>query len=96
MKLRPYEHPRDLEAVQRIWYEVAWIEDERQAACLEDFLSVGKALVAEIDGEAECLVHATPGTMRYQSEKLALSAVTAVTTSRIARQSSAFNLPKYW
>lgn len=86
MEYRSYEEPRDLEAVQRIWREVGWIENDEQAKTLAGFLSVGQSLVATIDGEAECLVHCTPGTMAYQNEVLELSAVTAVTTSRIARK----------
>jgi predicted acetyltransferase len=86
VEYRPFEEARDLQAVQRIWREVGWIDSDAHAESLKGFLSVGHSLVAAIDGEAECLVHCTPGTMRYQSEKLELAAVTAVTTSRIARK----------
>jgi hypothetical protein len=43
-------------------------------------------MVAELGGEAECLVSTCPGTLRYLDEDLALSCVTAVATSRIARR----------
>ena len=86
VEYRAYDEARDLAAVQRTWREVAWIENDAQAEGLKGFLAVGQSLVATIDGEAECLVHCTPGTMSYQNEALELSGVTAVTTSRIARK----------
>lgn len=39
-----------------------------------------------INDEAECAVHWTPGRVRYQDETLELGAITAVTTSHIARK----------
>ena len=87
MSSREYDSERDLAAVQRIWFEIGWLESEKEAAYLEDFLNAGRALIADIDGEAESLAHAVSGTMLYQSTELKLSAVTAVTTSRIARRS---------
>ena len=86
MSIRKYDNERDLAAVQRIWREIGWVESASDEKYLQDFLSVGSTLVAEIDGEAECMVHATSGSMRYQSEDLRMSAITAVTTSRIARK----------
>ena len=38
-----------------------------------------------VAGDAECLVHRTPGTIRYDGVDLPLCAITAVTTSPIAR-----------
>jgi hypothetical protein len=43
-------------------------------------------MVAEIDGQAECLVLSAPGGIRYLDEELAFAGVTAVTTSRVARR----------
>lgn len=86
MSFREYDPERDLAAVRRIWFEIGWLESENEAAYLEDFLNAGRALVADIDGEAESLAHAVSGTMLYQSTELKLSAVTAVATSRIARR----------
>jgi len=83
---RNYDHKKDLEAVRRIWHEVQWIEDEAGEVILDDFLREGRALVAERDGSAECLVTANPGTLKYLKEDLKLSVVTSVTTSRIARK----------
>ncbi len=84
MDYRDYT-PEDLPAVQRIWKECGWISEE-EAPILEDFFGVGHALVGLIDDSPECAVHHTPGTLRYLKQELPLGAVTAVTTSHIARQ----------
>ncbi len=85
MAFRDFDANKDMEAVKRIWQECGWV-DESEAKWVEDFFGVGTALVATIDGEAECAVHSTPGTIRYQDESLPLGAVTGVTTSRTARK----------
>jgi predicted acetyltransferase len=82
--LRPFDLHADLPAVKRIWREVGWV-DEDDEKYLDDFFAVGSALVATINNEAECCVHITNGTLRLQVTDLPLCAVTAVTTSRIAR-----------
>jgi hypothetical protein len=85
VEVRPYRST-DLEAVTRIWREVGWIDDtERKAQGLATVLGLGAAHVAAIDGEAECLVHRTPGTVRYDRTDLPLCAITGVTTSAIGR-----------
>ena len=86
MNIRAYEHERDLAAVKRIWFEIGWLDDERQANHLGTWAAAGRAVVADIDDEAECFVHVTEGTIRHQHTDLDLAAVTAVTTSRIARK----------
>ncbi len=102
MEIRPYQPERDLAAVQRIWYEIGWIDSEAGANALADYLATGSCLTAALDGEAECMAHTTTGAMRYVnscrnprlnpgldsriSEDLPFLAVTAVMTSRIARQ----------
>ena len=83
---REYDHDKDLEAAKRIWQEVHWIEDGSDDKSLDAFLKVGRSLVAELEGSAECLVTANSGNLRYLKEDLPLSIVTAVTTSRIARK----------
>ena len=77
----------DLPAVTRMWREVGWIEhdNERQAEGLGQFLQHGTATVGVVNGDAECLVHRTPGTIRYDRIDLSLCAITGVTTSSIAR-----------
>lgn len=84
-EIRAYDEA-DHEAVVRIWKEVGWIDDDSQADALAAFLRNGSALVATIDGEAEVLTHRTPGSIRYVDRDLSLCAVTAVTTSRVARK----------
>lgn len=77
----------DLASITRMWVEVGWIEhdSERQAEALGHLLQYGRAIVGVVDGDAECLVHRTPGTIRYDRVDLPLCAITAVTTSPVAR-----------
>jgi hypothetical protein len=82
---RPYDVERDKEATHRIWREIGWIEEGQEEA-MDIFVQAGRAMVAEINGEAECLVLSTPGEMRYLDETLPFTGVTAVTTSRVARK----------
>lgn len=88
MTYRDYNSRTDVKAVRRIWSECGWIEDlETEGIFVSEFFDAAEdALVATIDDEAECAVHSTNGTLRYQSETLSLGAITAVTTSRIARK----------
>ncbi|MGH9274857.1 MAG: GNAT family N-acetyltransferase [Acidimicrobiales bacterium] len=76
----------DLPSVTRMWREIGWIDDsELQAEALSHLMSYGATRVGVIDGDAECLVHRTPGTIRYDRQDLPLCAITAVTTSSVAR-----------
>ncbi|MBT7334139.1 MAG: GNAT family N-acetyltransferase [Gammaproteobacteria bacterium] len=81
---RAYVRETDQAAVQRIWREVGWIDKDNQTH-LDDFLADGDVLLATLDDEPECAVVTVPGTLRLQSVDLPLCAVTAVTTSRVAR-----------
>lgn len=83
---RKYNPDKDIEASRRIWREVQWIEESSEEKILDSFLKQGRALVADLEGSAECLVTANPGKLRYLNEDLTLSVVTSVTTSRIARK----------
>ena len=83
---RPYDPDRDRNAVERIWREVGWIESDDQAKTLDVFLESGRTLVAELGGEAECMVNTDPGQLRYLQVDLSACCVTGVTTSRIARR----------
>lgn len=49
-------------------------------------IECSRAIVADINNEAECLVAAVPGTIRYLNEELLFSGITSVTTSRIIRR----------
>lgn len=88
MTIRDYDAAKDLKAVRRIWKEVGWIEKEDEDGLfVETFFNQGNdALVALMDGEAECSVAGADGTMNYQDETLSMGGVMAVTTSRIARK----------
>lgn len=86
MTIRPYDHDRDAKAVRRIWREVHWVNSDEEEQTMEHFLAVVRADVAELNGEAECLATSVPGTFRYLDKDLCLSAITGVTTSRIARK----------
>ena len=85
MEFRDYEPATDREAVQRIWRETGWMREGKEEVmdlCLEG----SRAIVAELNGEAECLVNTVPGTLRYLDADLPMSCVAGVTTSRIARK----------
>jgi len=88
MEFEPYDKARDREHCLRIWEEVGWIDsvNEPHSIRAESIFEAGRCLVARVNGEAECLVAAAPGTMRYLDADLPFSGVTAVTTSRIARR----------
>ncbi|MBN1286331.1 MAG: GNAT family N-acetyltransferase [Anaerolineae bacterium] len=87
MVLRDYDPNRDKKATHRIWQEVGWIgDDSAMKAAVDAFLAAGRALVAEVNGEAESLVNSMPGVIRYIAEDLPFSAVTSVATSRVARK----------
>jgi len=84
---RPYDEERDLAAVTRMWREVGWIDDtDEQAEGMRRFMQRGTALVADIAGEAECMVHRTSGSVRYRSTDLPLCAISGVTTSHVGRR----------
>jgi len=86
MAFRDYNSNRDFQAVTRIWKECGWIEDDKEAESLEDFFAEGDTLVATLDDEAECVVHGTPGSLRYLQTDLKLGAVSSVNTSHIVRR----------
>ncbi|MFW6040483.1 MAG: GNAT family N-acetyltransferase [Thermoplasmatota archaeon] len=86
IKFRDYDEEKDKESVHRIWNETGWLEEGKEKQ-MDDFIECSKeALVAEVNGEAECLVLTAPGTIRYLDEDIPLSGVTSVTTSRVARK----------
>ena len=82
--IRDFDYATDLDAIKRIWREVGWV-DETEDKYLDDFFAVGDTLTACIAGVPECSAHTVDGSLRLQSTDLPLCAVTAVTTSRIAR-----------
>ncbi|MCP3857074.1 MAG: GNAT family N-acetyltransferase [Actinomycetia bacterium] len=85
-ELTSYDRERDLDAVVRIWREVGWIESSPEhAAALDVFLEAGDVVVGLMEGDAECSVHRTPGSIRYLDDQLEVCAITAVTTSWVGR-----------
>jgi len=86
MDYRKYDPERDSKAAHRIWYEVGWLSEEEEEKSMDIFLAGADVLVADINGEAECLVASAPGDIRYQEATLPLAIVACVTTSRIARK----------
>jgi hypothetical protein len=86
MEYRPYESERDKHACYRIWQEVGWVHDEPVDGLDWFWTHGGSAFVAEMAGEAECLVTSAPGDVRYQEELLPFLCITGVTTSRLGRK----------
>ncbi len=88
MEFREYNAEKDKDAVHRIWLETGWLEKDNKAQLegMDIFVTAGRALVADIAGEPECLVLTAPGAIRHLQDDLPFSCVTAVTTSRIARK----------
>lgn len=84
--IRPYDRDLDLKAVDRIWREVGWLDPDDDIAPLDRLLEESNVEVGLIEQTAECAVAWAPGSMRYQHDNLPMCAVTAVTTSRIARK----------
>ena len=85
MDCRSYDPSKDREAVRRIWREVGWAQEDREAS-VDLIVECARALVADIGGEAECVVATVPGSLRYLEEDLPCSCLTTVATSRIARK----------
>ena len=88
MNFRPFDPKRDLDAVQRIWEEIGWIDrdEEDDAKYLEIFLRASHAIVADVDNTAECMVASTEGSLRHLESEISLSIIASVTTSLIARK----------
>lgn len=85
MIIRPYDHDADKDAVHRIWREVGWL-DKGEEEAMDFIVAAGRAIVAELNGSAECLVITAPGAMRYLDSDLLFCGVTGVTTSHVARK----------
>ena len=86
MKLRAYEPDRDKDDVLRIYREVGWFSKPEHEEAVCGLIESGRTMVAEIDGSAECMVTTDPGAVRHGTSDLSLTAVTGVTTSRVARK----------
>lgn len=87
MLLRSYDPDRDQTATRRIWHEIGWLrEGEAERKAMEIWVNAGNAHVAEVNGEAECLVLDAPGAMRYLDADLTYCGITGVATSRLVRK----------
>ena len=84
--IRPYDRSRDLDAVTRMWREIAWVTEDHEEEPLAMFLDATDVAVGTLDDQAECAVATLPGAIRYQETDLPLSLVMAVTTSHIGRK----------
>ena len=86
MQYRVYDPEKDVVAAHRIWRETGWVTSDEPEPGQKLVLRSGRTLVADIDGEAECLTLTVPGAMRYLDAEVPFAAVMAVTTSRVARK----------
>lgn len=87
--IRPYDHDRDQENVDRIYREVGWLGasvPKARAEQRERFARDSVSFVAELDETPECYTATFPGTLCYHERDLAFNAVASVITSRIARK----------
>jgi len=83
--IRKVNLKKDLKHIQRIWHEVGWVGHD-EFKYLDDWVKNSNGLVAEVNGQAECYVSSLLGDFKYQQNTLPFSAITAVTTSFIARK----------
>jgi hypothetical protein len=88
VEIRAYNPATDFESVARIWREIGWIDagNDGHEQALQVFTEQFDGLVADVDGSPECYVATGQGTVRYLTEELPLSGLTAVTTSHVARR----------
>ncbi len=84
-----YDQQRDWDSVYRIWHEIGWLSDsdtEKNRKFLQTELDVGPTRVARLEGVTESMAIGADAQLHYLDAELPLAAVTAVTTSRIARK----------
>lgn len=88
MTIRKYNREIDQKAVHRIWHEIGWLDGtvDDQIKGLDEFLDSGNVRIAEVHGEAECMVATHPCRVRHLSNVLEASAVTAVTVGHAGRK----------
>jgi len=85
VQYREYDHSRDQDAVHRIWREIGWLGKDK-TEILDTILGSCRAVVAEVNGEAECLVNSAAGVLRYLDTDLPFAGCNGVATSRVARR----------
>jgi len=90
MKFRKYDREKDKKEAQRIWIECGWIEDDdKDKKAFDIFTASSRCSVVDSKGSPECLIMTSPGKMKYGTADLSLSAVSAVTVSRLLRKHGA-------
>jgi len=85
LNYRVYNPEKDKKAVNRIWLETGWIEKDDPKP-MDILVEPSRAIVADINGEPECLVLSLLGDIDYLGEKLPFSGIAGVTTGLIARK----------
>lgn len=85
MHYRTYSPEKDKDAAHRIWMETGWLEKGKEEI-MDTMIAAGQSIVADLDGEPECMVNSAAATMRYLDQELPVCVITGVTTSRIARK----------
>lgn len=86
--IRPFDPEIHRDGCLRIWEEVGWLDrsHERHVWGLDGLFEAGRAYVAMLHDEPECLVLDAEGSLRYLGEDIRFAGITAVTTSRVARR----------
>ncbi len=85
VEYRQFNFNKDIEAIKRIWREIAWATHDNKEQAMEIIFAVDDTVVGCINGNPECSVLAQSGTMRLDTTDLPLCVIAAVTTSRIGR-----------
>ena len=87
MRIEAYT-PEYFDDVHRQWIEVGWIEagNDKEKEAQQTWLSMGTGSVAVVDGHAEAFGHWTSGDVWYVDRPVSLCAISAITTSRVARR----------
>jgi hypothetical protein len=85
MRFREYNPDTDRAAAQRIWREIGWM-DATGEELIDLFLTGGRAWVAELEGEPECVAQTMSASVRYLKEEVPAAVLALVATSHVARQ----------
>ncbi len=88
MEIRNYNPDTDKKATIRIWKEVGWLDtsEKEHVEAFDRLLAGGRAMVATLNNDPECLVSSLSGSLRYLDSDIPFTAITGVTTSFIGRK----------
>ncbi len=70
MKIRKYNPKTDKDSLQRVVNEVGWGEAQKP---MEIYVSEGRNLVTEIDGQVEAFCSTSLGNIQYLDQQLSYS-----------------------